>query len=105
MPQAAFLMRCRANCGGRPPPLLILDLLTAAASGCESDEARLARVSQEVAARQAEQNREMARLIESQQSLQQGIHPERGHLDHQGTVLEGERRSTFRRPATGDLRP
>jgi hypothetical protein len=73
--------------------LLILGPLLAATSGCESDDARLARASQEAAARQAEQNREMARVVESQQALQQGIDAERGHLDQQRTVLEDERRS------------
>jgi hypothetical protein len=46
--------------------LLILGALLAAAKGCESDDARVARLSQEAAARQAEQNREIARLVESQ---------------------------------------
>jgi thiol:disulfide interchange protein len=73
--------------------LLILAPLLVATSGCESDDARLARVSQEAAARQAEQNREMARVVESQQALQQGIDAERGHLDQQRTVLEDERRA------------
>jgi thiol:disulfide interchange protein len=73
--------------------LLIVGLLVAAASGCESDDARLARVSQEAAARQAEQNREMAQLVQSQQALQQGIDADRGHLDQQRTVLEDERRA------------
>jgi hypothetical protein len=85
--------------------LLILGPLLVATSGCESDDARLARLSQEAAARRAEQNRELARMIQSHQTLEKGIDAERGHLDQQGTVLEGERRSTFRRPATGDLRP
>jgi hypothetical protein len=73
--------------------LLMLGLLVAAASGCESDDARLARVSQEAAARQAEQNREIARVVESQQALQQEIDADRGHLDQQRTVLEDERRA------------
>jgi thiol:disulfide interchange protein len=73
--------------------LLIVGLLVAAASGCESDDARLARVSQEAAARQAEQNREIARVVESQQALQQEIDADRGHLDQQRTVLEDERRA------------
>jgi hypothetical protein len=73
--------------------LLILGSLLAATSGCESDDARLARVSQEAAARQAEQNREMARVVESQQALQQGIDAERGHLDQQRTAVEDERRA------------
>jgi hypothetical protein len=73
--------------------LLILGLLIAAASGCESDDARLARVSQEAAARQAEQNREIARVVESEQALKQEIDADRGHLDQQRTALEDERRS------------
>ena len=73
--------------------LLILGPLLAATSGCESDDARLARASQEAAARQAEQNREMAQLVQSQQALQHGIDAERGHLDQQRTVLEDERRA------------
>jgi hypothetical protein len=73
--------------------LLILGVLLAAARGCESDDARVARLAQEAAARQAEQNREIARLVESQQALQQGLDAQRGHLDQQRTVLEEERRS------------
>jgi hypothetical protein len=61
--------------------------------GCDSSDERLARVSQEAAARQADQNREMARLVESQQGMQQGIDVQRGHLDQQRTVLEDERRA------------
>ena len=37
--------------------------------------------------------REIARLVESQQALQQGIDAERGHLDQQRTALEDERRA------------
>jgi hypothetical protein len=72
---------------------LILGPLLVATSGCESDDSRVARVSQEAANRQADQSREMARVVESQQALQQGIDAERGHLDQQRTVLEDERRS------------
>jgi uncharacterized protein YhaN len=35
----------------------------------------------------------MARLVQSQQALQQGIDAERGHLDEQRTALEDERRA------------
>lgn len=75
------------------PGLLILGLLLAAAKGCESDDARVATLSQEAAVRQADQNREMARLVESQQSLQKGLDDQRGHLDRQRTELEDERRA------------
>jgi hypothetical protein len=98
-------MRCRANCGGRPPRRPMIDRLVAPLSDCESDDARLARLSQEAAAGRAEQNRELARLIQSHQTLETGIDAERGHLDQQRTVREGEWRSKFRRPAPGDLRP
>ncbi len=73
--------------------LLILAALLAAAKGCESDDSRVAKLSQEAAARQAEQNREIAQLVESQQALQQGLDTQRGHLDQQRTVLEDERRA------------
>ena len=73
--------------------LLVLGVLLAAEKGCESDDSRVARLSQEAAARQAEQNAEIARLVESQQALQQGLDAQRGHLDQQRTALEDERRA------------
>jgi hypothetical protein len=76
--------------------LLIFGQLLAAVSGCESDDSRLARLSQDAAARQADQNREIARLVESQQALQQGIDAERGRLDQQRTTLDDERRNIAR---------
>jgi hypothetical protein len=83
----------------------MIDRLVAALGDYESDDARLARLSQEAAAGRAEQNRELAWLIQSHQTLEKGIDAERAHLDQQRTMREGERRSKFRRPATGDLRP
>jgi hypothetical protein len=62
--------------------LLILGLVVAVARGCESDDVRIARLAQDAAARQAEQNREITRLVESQQALQQDLDTQRGHLDH-----------------------
>ena len=73
--------------------MLILGALLAVAKGCESDDARVARLSQEAAARQAEQNREISRLVESQQALQHELDAQRGHLDQQRSVLEDERRA------------
>ncbi len=73
--------------------LFIVGVLLAAAKGCESDDARVARLAEEAAVRQAEQNREIARLVESQQALQQDLDAQRGHLDQQRTVLEDERRA------------
>src|SRR5271166_5148245 len=73
--------------------LLVLGVLLAAEKGCESDDSRVARLAQEAAARQAEQNQEIARLVESQQALQQGLDAQRGHLDQQRTALEDERRA------------
>jgi hypothetical protein len=49
-------------------------------------------MSQQAADRQADQNREIARLVESQQAVQQGIDAERGRLDQQRSALEDERR-------------
>jgi hypothetical protein len=83
----------------------MVDRLFAPMSDCESDDARLARLSQEAAAGRAEQNRELARLIQSHQTLEKGIDAEGRHLVQQRTVRKDERRSMFRRPATGDLRP
>jgi hypothetical protein len=73
--------------------LVFFGLLGVLSGGCDSDDARVARLAQEAATRQAEQSREMARLVESQQGLQQGIDAQRGHLDQQRTVLEDERRA------------
>ena len=72
--------------------LVIFVLFGAMVDGCESDRERVARLSQEAAARQAEQNQEIARLVESQQSLQHEIETQHQHLDEQRTALETERR-------------
>jgi hypothetical protein len=72
--------------------LVIFVLFGAMVDGCESDRERVARLSQEAAARQAEQNREIARLVESQQSLQHEIETQHQHLDEQRTALETELR-------------
>ena len=72
--------------------LVFFVLFSAMVDGCESDSERVARLSQEAAARQAEQNREIARLVESQQSLQQQIETQHQQLDEQRTALETERR-------------
>jgi len=64
--------------------------------GCGSEDARVARVAEEADARQADQNREISRLVASQQALQQGIDGERRRLDQQRTALDDERRSIAR---------
>jgi hypothetical protein len=68
-------------------------LVLPAASGCDSGDARLARMSEDAASRQADQNREIAHLVETQQALQRGLDDERGKLDQQRTLLEDERRA------------
>ena len=73
--------------------LMLFVLLGALVDGCESDSDRVARVSQDAAARQAEQNKEMARLVESQQGLQQGIETQHQHLDDERSALDAERRA------------
>jgi hypothetical protein len=76
--------------------LLIVGVMLAATKGCESDDERVARLAQEAATRQGEQNHEMARLVESQQALQQGLNAQRGQLDQQRTVFEDEPRAIAR---------
>jgi hypothetical protein len=71
-------------------------LAVIAPAGCGSEDARVARVAEAADARQADQNREMARLVQSQQALAQGIDGERRRLDEQRTALDDERRSIAR---------
>jgi hypothetical protein len=70
---------------------IVLCLLVCLARGCGSDDERLVRATQEADARQAEQNREMARLVADQQSIQKGIENEHERLDEQRTALDDER--------------
>jgi hypothetical protein len=72
---------------------IVLWLLVCLARGCGSDDERLVRATQEADARQAEQNREMARLVADQQSIQKGIENEHERLDEQRTALDDERRA------------
>jgi hypothetical protein len=72
---------------------IVLGLLVCLARGCGSDDERLIRATQEADARQAEQNREMARLVADQQSIQKGIENEHERLDEQRTALDDERRA------------
>jgi hypothetical protein len=72
---------------------IALCLLACLARGCGSDDERLVRATQEADARQAEQNREMARLVADQQNIQKGIENEHERLDEQRTALDDERRA------------
>jgi hypothetical protein len=94
--------------------LILAAALLAVAIGCSSADERLVQVSRESAARQAEQNQEIARqshevasathdlvqanaearaeFIEAQKSLHEGIQAERGRLDQQRDELEHDRR-------------
>jgi hypothetical protein len=71
---------------------IVLCLLVCLARGCGSEDERLVRATQEADARQAEQNREVARLVADQQSIQKGIANEHERLDEQRSALDDERR-------------
>jgi hypothetical protein len=60
--------------------------------GCESNDDRLVRATQQADARQAAQNQALAKLAAEQQRVQTGIESERERLDHQRSALEDERR-------------
>jgi hypothetical protein len=89
--------------------------MTTTLTGCDRDDERLVRLSEQSVARQAEQNRQMAQqsqqvadatrslveadararteLIEAQHQLETGIQAERGSLDQQRQRLEQDRQS------------
>lgn len=100
----------------RPPiPWIVATTLLTVHVGCSSPDERLIQLSEQNAARQADQNQQMARhsqqvidssrelvaadararaeLIRSQQQLQSGVQAERASLDRQHEELDAERRS------------
>ena len=70
---------------------LLLILLLIPTTGCEEDE-RLVRLSQEAADRQAEQNREMARLNQETAAARKELAAAQRELQTEHAKLEDERR-------------
>ncbi len=78
-----------------PMPLIPLaTIVILATSGCkESEDRRLAEMSERHEQRQAEQNRQTAELQRSVVELQRDVQLERAEIGHQRDSLENERRS------------